>query len=222
MTQPSLHNDSQHFYREQSAVIIVGNGQNIQATAVTDIDIDDKITLRNVFLVPNVSANLISVAQSLENGIDEISFTRHAARIIKNGVVVATGSRTGNLFKLNLNFDNQHTNHYSLTATTPSADLMTWHRRLGHISFRSIRHLNNHGLIKVNNAEASGTCHACAIGKMTRQSFSSSRPHIRSSSFGEIIHSDVCGPFSTQGVRGERYYVPFFDNFHDIFLFSPS
>jgi hypothetical protein len=194
-------------------LITVGNGQRIRAKASTDIDLGTNIRLNNVFLVPNVSANLVSVAQALDHGIDEVSFTRDGVRMLKGGAVVATGTRSGNLFTLDIDHG-QHAFHAE-TAVIPSADISTWHQRLGHISFRSIRHLHAAGLIRVTGTAPTRPCHACAVGKMSRFSFSSARPTIRSTHVGEVIHSDVCGIF------GERFNVTFIDDFRDTFLFTP-
>ena len=210
MTQPSRHYRLRRNDCAESVAITVGNGQRMFATSVTDIDLSNSMTLKNVFLVPHVSANLISVAQALDNGIDEISFTKHGVKMIRNGTVVATGSRSGNLFKLDIHHESSH---YSTTAVVPHGDIATWHRRLGHISYRSIRNLHNSGVIKVTGSDPTAPCRACAIGKMSRLAFSSARPTVRTTHVGEVIHSDVCGPFSNPGLHGQKYYVTFIDEF---------
>jgi len=52
---------------------MVGNGQKVNADGITDIPLGN-VKLQNVLVSPHISANLISVSQALDNGIDEVSF----------------------------------------------------------------------------------------------------------------------------------------------------
>ena len=51
----------------------------------------------------------------------------------------------------------------------------------------------------------------CVKGKNTKNTFPSSE--IKDKSILEIIHSDVCGPMSSNSLSGYAYYVSFIDDF---------
>ena len=53
-------------------------------------------------------------------------------------------------------------------------------------------------------------CEGCIAGKMARSKFPAG-PFFRSSRIAEVMHSDVCGPFST-GSSGAHYFVTFIDD----------
>ena len=51
----------------------------------------------------------------------------------------------------------------------------------------------------------------CAKGKNTKKTFPSSES--KAKGILEIIHSDVCGPMSSNSLSGYAYYVSFIDDF---------
>lgn len=55
------------------------------------------------------------------------------------------------------------------------------------------------------------TCEACVYGKHHRGSFKSREE--KSKTCGEIIHTDVCGPFSETSIGGSRYFLLLKDDF---------
>src|SRR5713226_8803953 len=56
-----------------------------------------------------------------------------------------------------------------------------------------------------------GVCKGCAKGKNTKKTFPSSKR--KAKGILEIIHSDVCGPMSSNSLSGYAYYVFFIDDF---------
>ena len=60
-------------------------------------------------------------------------------------------------------------------------------------------------------AKHDGVCKGCAKGKTTKKTFPSSES--KSKGILEIIHSDVCGPMSSNSLSGYAYYVSFIDDF---------
>ena len=66
--------------------------------------------------------------------------------------------------------------------------------------------------VKIPKAAKLSFCEGCVEGKMHRKPF---KPvgEIRSTRRLQLVHSDVCGPMSTQSVGGRRYFVTFIDDF---------
>jgi transposase InsO family protein len=53
-------------------------------------------------------------------------------------------------------------------------------------------------------------CNGCTLGKYAKTSYPSRDD--RAKGILELIHSDICGPFSSPSLRGFRYYVIFIDD----------
>ena len=86
------------------------------------------------------------------------------------------------------------------------------HRRLAHVHYRALPIASKavEGLPKFQ-AKHDGVCKGCAKGKNTKNLFPSSES--KAKGILEIIHFDVCGPMSSNSLRGYAYYVSFIDDF---------
>lgn len=94
--------------------------------------------------------------------------------------------------------------------------LSIWHQRLEHLNNKSILKMASMGSVKglalfKDQLNPSGPCRGCLQGKMCRAPFMSKR--IKTTSIGQVIHSDVCGPMQVGTLNGERYFVSFKDDF---------
>ena len=87
-----------------------------------------------------------------------------------------------------------------------------WHRRLAHVHYRvlplAIKAVE--GLLEIL-AKHDGVYKVCAKGKNTKKTFPSSEN--KAKGILEIIHSDVCGPMSSNSLSGYANYVSFIDDF---------
>ncbi|PNX57886.1 putative retrotransposon Ty1-copia subclass protein [Trifolium pratense] len=63
-------------------------------------------------------------------------------------------------------------------------------------------------------------CKVCMMGNQTKNSFKSEVPS-RASKQLEVVHSDVCGPFDTESLGGNRYFVSFVDEFNKMMWVYP-
>lgn len=84
-----------------------------------------------------------------------------------------------------------------------------WHERSGHTGMRRLCTLHNHvnGIPKIKQT-AEFKCDACQLAKATRQPFDGHM--VDASIVGEIIYSDVTGPFK-HSFDGHRYAITFTD-----------
>ena len=87
-----------------------------------------------------------------------------------------------------------------------------WHRRLVHVHYRALPLASKtiEGLPEIQ-AKHDGVCKGCAKGKNTKNTFPSSKS--KAKGILEIIHSDVCGPISSNSLSGYAYYVCFINDF---------
>ncbi|KAL8115814.1 hypothetical protein AgCh_022349 [Apium graveolens] len=81
---------------------------------------------------------------------------------------------------------------------------------LGHISENRLRTLHKERLLDPFDFESYPTCESCLLGKMTRSPFSGHEE--RAADFLGLVHTDVCGPISTQAMGGFSYFITFIDD----------
>ncbi|KAJ9543955.1 hypothetical protein OSB04_023662 [Centaurea solstitialis] len=86
-----------------------------------------------------------------------------------------------------------------------------WHCRLGHINKKRVELLLKGGFLGSFDYKPFDNCESCLSGKMTKQHFN--KENERATDLLEIIHTDVCGPFSYVARGGYRYFITFTDDF---------
>ena len=112
-----------------------------------------------------------------------------------------------------------------LGSATPEETLELWHKRLGHRNKRDLGHAIKTKLLRGISDKASvhkkdGLCDACVRAKSTRTSFSRAAPaslseeESRSTLFpvNKVVKrtdTDLKGPFSVPGMKGELYFQLF-------------
>ena len=89
-----------------------------------------------------------------------------------------------------------------------------WHLRLGHANEGKIHAMVDQDLIKDLEKEPFSKCESCLEGKMTKRLFRSKGN--RAKEVLELVHTDVCGPMSTEARGGFRYFVTFIDDYSKI------
>jgi hypothetical protein len=93
---------------------------------------------------------------------------------------------------------------------TVSSDGELWHKRFGHVAYRTLKHLPKmvKGVPSVLSP-AKHLCEGCALGKAHKHSYHVSEK--RATKPLEVIHSDLMGPFPSKSIQGNSYTVSFFD-----------
>ena len=82
---------------------------------------------------------------------------------------------------------------------------------LGHANEKRISQLHKDGLLDSFDFESFDTCESCLLGKMTKSPFTHKGE--RAKELLGLIHTDVCGPFSTSAREGYLYFITFSDDF---------
>lgn len=174
-----------------------------------------KGTMRGVLLVPGLGTNLYSIGTATAAGMD-VLFTNDAVSFSRHGVTLMEGKRTGKtLYHLNIQAETQPIEVHTALKTTTVEPLSVWHQRFGHVNHRTLLKMaslgSTNGLILFNDKTHSDFCKDCLIGKMCRFPFKVGRQ--RASNVGDLIHTDVCGPFQVTTPGGNRYFVTFKDDY---------
>ena len=93
-------------------------------------------------------------------------------------------------------------------SSTPS--LVTWHKRLGHINFPSLKaFLRRLEILFVDDAK-DHICDSCNRAKATK--VYNREPKKRAQRPYQFVHTDLVGPIKPLGFSGERYFFTFTDD----------
>ncbi|KAK4415819.1 hypothetical protein Salat_2689300 [Sesamum alatum] len=167
------------------------------------IDTDEtSIKLDDVYHVPALKKNLISVSQITNSG-KYVMFGPNDVKVLNNvKTVVADVVLSGeNLFVMSLGEA-----YVKKTSQTDSA--ATWHARLGHVDYQMLQQISSKGLLDglptLKNVHEDVVCQGCQYGKSHHLSFKISSNR-RTTSL-ELIHTDLMGPTKTPSC-GNNHYV---------------
>lgn len=157
---------------------------------------------------PDAGVNLLSVDQFQCNGVD-VRLAPTGFTLQKDSSLIFETTRYKGLYLMNLWGQNLPVNRtiqcamasYSLSDPT----LQIWHERMGHLGEAGLKKLEGMatGIDLKEPYKNICTCEACVYGRMKE------KPHNHFIIPGEypmdLIHTDLCGPFSVVGDKGELY-----------------
>ncbi|KAJ9556642.1 hypothetical protein OSB04_011256 [Centaurea solstitialis] len=112
---------------------------------------------------------------------------------------------------INLQDDNKEIYHISKRSKDIEDQTYLWHCRLGHINKKRAELLLKGGFLGTFDFKPFDNCESCLSGKMTKEPFN--KDNERASDLLEIVHTDVCGPFSHEARGGYRYFITFTNDF---------
>jgi transposase InsO family protein len=196
--------------------MFVGDDRSLSVVGSGTVQVDNG-HFNDVLCVLSLSCNLLSVYQITHSGEGKtIEFSPHQV-IIKDlkdpKHVLATGI-VDDITRL-YNFNNFGSSTFSSVFVAHSDDLSKlWHEQFGHLNYRSLQQLFNQqvvtGLPLVSCRD--GVCVVCVLGKHHRDSFDK-RASWHASGPLQLVHSDLCGPFSSPSFSGCKYFLTFIDDF---------
>lgn len=204
-------------YESSDDSIRLGDNESCKIVGVGTVHIKKLIDgvwrdgrIENVLYVPKLRKNLFSVGVCTSNGF-EVLFKDNEVKIVRDGEIVASGLKQENdlyrmLFKVIVPGSVEEANVATL-------NLRVWHERLGHVGQRAIRDLVKKGLVNgVSLSDKSDFfCESCQLGKAHRLPFKKVSEKVETE-IGEVMHTDVCGPMSTESPGGSRYFLTFKDD----------
>jgi hypothetical protein len=202
--------------------IRVANGEEVEVEAIGELPLeisnDFTLYLHDVLYVPSMRRNLISVSCLDDDGFDCL-FGKKQCLITINDKVVGRALRHDKLYLLsikdsinvvssenNVNVSSSKNKHKRIDDVSSKL----WHRRLGHISRGRIERLVKESILPPLEFFDFEQCIDCIKGKYVK--------HIKknvktSAGILEIIHTDICGPFSIASVDGNDSFITFTDDY---------
>ncbi|CAM8990990.1 unnamed protein product [Rhodiola kirilowii] len=196
------------------AEVSFGNKSQIQVMGKGDIQIQTNdgtyVTITNVFYVPGLCWNLLSLGQLSERG-HSISIRDGVCTVEgKDRRIVAKVPMTKNRMfpwilkkEVEVNFQ---------TMVRDSSWL--WHLRFGHLNFNGLKLLATKKMVTGLPAIQipSQPCEACLRGKQHREPFPVGKAR-RANQPLELVHTDLCGPVEVESLGGKRYMMALVDDF---------
>jgi transposase InsO family protein len=204
-----------NFDASKKSSIRLADGRKLAAEGTGNIVIKSKkggkVIISDVFYVPDMSCNLLSIGQLVEKGFS-VTMENSALKLfdkMKNLILMCNLSKN-RTYKCKISSVDM-----MCMSTTMNEDTEAlWHKRYGHLNFRSLSELNSKelvsGLPKINMKHA--ICDICMKSKQSRLSFVKEITK-RSCAALEVIHSDICGPFEVPSLGGSKYFITFVDEF---------
>jgi len=172
------------------------------------------MTLASVLHVPNLTANLLSIACiTIELNCCVIFYSYYCFfQDLATGKMIGNGTLKDGLYYL----DSQPNTHgrliqayHTIWAEDLKARIWFWHQRLGHPSFLILQHMLP--ALFLHNNVSKFQCETCELSKHHHVSFS---PSINKSDAPSVlIHTDVWGPSRVVFLSSYRWFVSFIDDF---------
>lgn len=191
-------------FGDDSRIEIKGKGtiefmdENGEARVMTD-----------VYFIPDLKSNIISLGQATESGIDIRMKGDHLTMHDREGRLLVKANRSKNrLYKVCMGI--KDTPCLNLTSMN---DSNKWHARLGHVNMDSLKSMiqkeSVKGIPHINVGKE--ICGPCMMGKQTRRVFPQASSY-RASKILELVHGDLCGPITPSTIAGNRYIFVLIDD----------
>jgi len=168
------------------------------------------VKLENVFLVPELGYQLLSVSSFSKRGLS--TMFKNGKCVVKEGNdTIASGTLHGTLYKLDVPVHTQTAPRAFVSST-----LEIWHQRLAHIDSATIVNMVNKNIVTGIELDKTSSndvkCDGCVLGKGHRNPIPK-KSMTRSSNILQLVHSDVNGPLDTPSLGGSRYFITFIDDY---------
>ena len=166
------------------------------------------LELDNCYYMPKIIRNIVSIPLLLKQGY-VMDVTSTGCSIMLSNEIICSGLFSNGLLTLSLDDNVFHVNNKRKRENFNNT--LLWHYRLGHVSESRISKLYKEKFLEPYEYESLGTCESCLMGKMTKTPFSGHGE--RTIELLGLIHTDVCGPMTTQARSGYSYFITFTDDF---------
>ncbi|MDD0148368.1 GAG-pre-integrase domain-containing protein, partial [Shigella flexneri] len=192
--------------------LCVGNGMRVAVKAIgtlkLDLGLGKLLVLDNVFYVPSMRRNLVSVSLLVKSGC-RLVMDSNGILISKNSVQIGSGVIMNDYLQLNCSMAQQeillvenNTNSTSTLIGVKRTKLneksaFLWHRRLGHVSKERLKILVKNNILNELDFSDLTDCVECFKGKITN---TRNKTAYTSQNLLELIHTDICGPFRHQTI----------------------
>jgi hypothetical protein len=188
------------------------NGKGVVPVYTKD---NQKINIDDVYFVPCLKCNLISVGQLMEKKY-KVFFKNKVCTIYNKfpskQLIARVEMIDNRIFPLVMRNDlSGSLNDYKAESLDES---WLWHLTYGHLHFGGLDLLHRRQMVKgfPYIQQPPSSCESCILGKHQKEKFVS-RVSYRAKAPLEIVHMDLCGPMQTPYLIGSVYFMTFIDDF---------
>nr|GEV93582.1 hypothetical protein [Tanacetum cinerariifolium] len=166
------------------------------------------------------------------NHLMKVSFRQGGCKIIGKGTI-KTGKlefenvyfvkdlktpRQHNMYSINLNNIISHKDLTCLVAKASADECIQWHRRLGHLNFKTMNRLVRHNLVRglpFKCFENDHTCTACLKGKQHKASCKTKLVNLVTKPL-HTLHMDLFGPTSISSLNHKWNFITEIENLKEL------
>ena len=142
----------------KTSSVTVGDGRGLRCAGVGEVVLcleipggkTQRTAVRDVLYVPGLAFNLFSVPMANRKGC-AVVFDNDKSEVMREGRVMATGSRSGSLYYL----DCKSTPEAHVTTGEKESKENLWYQRYGHLSETSLKKLVDEGMVNGLDCNAS-------------------------------------------------------------------
>lgn len=213
--------DLETIQANQALVIRVADGRSVVATergrlkvkAIVDDGKGEACTrdfmINDVYFVENFPKTLLSISTLLDSGY-LVDFTRNGCTVFhgQSNRVVCVAPVVDGVYQVLVDGDATGARPRGPTGVVLGRDLESWHRRLGHVNYKTLKEMSKLNIVKglkILEGAKPPMCVVCALVKSVDQA----PPNERSSSqeFADgVVHADLSGPLA-KSREGYRYFM---------------
>jgi len=201
---------------DQGQLQIYGIGTALIYLTAPDGDMIE-LEISNAAYAPSSRCNLLSLSAIAEKAGLKGCWSKTGMTIeTQDGYQIGLAPLIDGLYHIQLAQIQEHV-EIQRTVTLVSDEVWNWHRRLGHLSFDSMRKLLkiSQGISltdKQIKAKLGAICPICATTKAT-VNIPRDPASRRAQSAGELVHVDTWVPFNTRGWDGTLEFLKFTDDY---------
>ena len=198
-------------FGDDSRIDIKGKG------TISFVDMNgDPRKMTDVYFIPDLRSNIISLGQATEAGCDIRMKGDELTMRDKLGKLLVKATRSRNrLYKVHMGLKPDTCLHAST-----NNESRRWHSRLGHINFDCLKAMIQKELVigipKLSVEKE--ICGSCLLGKQARKVFPKATTY-RASETLELLHGDLCGPIRPNTPAGKKYIFVVIDD-HTRYMWS--
>ena len=190
-----------------------GNNRTKEALGKGDINFkiekDKQFKIGNVYFVPGITKNLLSIEQATESGA-QIKYTLPNGEQIKYNC----NRSEGGLYPIQYIPTRQKIEEHIAKSESNIEQTILCHHWLRHLNVQAIETLQSNNMVSGLSKECFSKidlCEGCLLGKMPQHPFP-----IRHNKYQnplQFVHNDICGPFPTKSITRSHYFISFVDDY---------
>ena len=202
-------------------IVRLGNNTRMKVLGKGNVKLhldEINVTVTDVYYVPELKNNLLSLGQFQEKGL-AILIQGGACKIYHpyQGLIMETNMSANRMFILSALSQAaqtavQHDECHNASSQVNLSKL--WHRRYRHLNFKGLKTLQSKGMVRGLPllTEPDELCTECIVGKHHRDPIPKKSSWRASQALG-LIHANICGPITPPSYGNKQYILCFIDDY---------